>query len=472
MRVFDPESRGSSIRTEIVAGVTTFMTMSYIIFVNPAILSAAGVPFAGAATATAIGAAVFCILMGIVTNRPIAMASGMGLNAAIAFGVIGVAQGNYPWQVGMAVIFVEGVVILILVLTGLRERVMNAIPLNLKRAIGVGIGIFITVIGLIQGGLIRPAPVTIVTLGDLSHKGVIVTLIGLLAIVVLKAARVRGFILGGMMIAALVGMILGVVTLPERIVALPDLSTIGAPFHFIDGRPAVMHLATVSLALAVFSIMLTDFFDTMGTVVAVGEQAGFVDSTGRVPDLRGILTIDSLGAAGGGLLGASSITSYIESAAGIAEGARTGLMPIVTGLLFLGAAFLAPLISVVGGGTVVPNVHEYAEMIKAGFHVPDAPPFVMYPVTAGALVIVGFMMMNGVRDIPWTDFEESFPSFLVILGIPLTYSISHGIGMGFISHVVIKLVHRKWRDVHPLLYAVSLIFLVNFLLEAVREGGG
>jgi len=472
MRLFDVESRGSTIRTEIVAGVTTFMTMSYILFVNPAILSAAGVPLAGAATATALGAAVFCILMGIVTDRPIAMASGMGLNAAVAFGVIGVGQSNHPWQVGMAVIFVEGVIILILVLTGLREKVMHAIPLNLKRAIGVGIGIFITLIGLAQGGIIRPAPVTMVTLGDLSHRGVLVTLIGLFATLVLRAVRMRGYILGGMAVAAAAGMMMGIVKMPQKMVALPDLSTIAAPFHFVGGRPAVLHIATVSLAAAVFSIMLTDFFDTMGTVVAVGEQAGFVDSSGRVPGLRGILTVDSLGAVGGGFMGASSVTSYIESAAGIAEGARTGLMPVVTGLLFLGAAFLAPMISIVGGGTVVPNADEYAELVKAGFHVPDAPPFVMYPVTAGALIIVGFMMMNGLRDIPWSDFEESFPAFLIMLGIPLTYSISNGIGLGFISHVIIKIVHRKWRDVHPLLYAVSIFFLMNFLISAASGNGG
>ncbi|MBS3957210.1 MAG: NCS2 family permease [Clostridiales bacterium] len=465
-RLFRFSERGTDLKTEIIAGFTTFMTMAYIIFVNPGILSAAGVPFAGAATATALGAALMCVCMGFITNRPFALASGMGLNAVLTFSVIGFQQANVPWQVGMAVIFVQGLIILVLVLTGLREAVMNAIPLDLKRAIGVGIGLFITLIGLNQGGIIRPAPITLVELGDFTQPYVWVTLIGLLAITLFMALKIKGDILWGILAATAFALVLGVTQLPSKVFAAPDFSTFFAPFAQVDGGIAILQIFTPALLLAIFAIMLTDFFDTMGTVVAVGEQAGFVEPDGKVPGIRNILLVDSAAASVGGLFGASSITTYIESASGVAEGGRSGFTPVVTGALFAIAAFFAPVIGMVGGGFTIPNAEQYAAMAGSGFVPPDGD-FYVYPITAGALIIVGFLMMRTVREIPWTDFEEAFPAFLTIVGIPLTYNISYGIGFGFISYVVIKLLHGKAREVHWLMYFVSVAFTITFLMPVI-----
>jgi len=460
--------RGTNLRTEILAGITTFMTMAYIIFVNPGILSAAGVPFAGAATATALGAALMCLCMGLISNRPLALASGMGLNAVVTFSVIGFQQSNVPWQVGMSVIFVEGLIILVLVLTGLRSAVMDAIPLDLKRAIGVGIGLFITTIGLNEGGLIKPAPITLVGLGDFTQKYVWVSLIGLFAILIFMALRIKGDILWGILVATAAALLLGVAEVPSSIVAAPNFSTFFAPFQTVNGSLAITQVFTPGLLLLVFAIMLTDFFDTMGTVISVGEQAGFVGEDGRVPGIRNILTIDSIAASVGGLFGASSITTYIESAAGVAEGGRTGLTSVITAVLFAGAAFLSPLVGTVGGGFQIPNAAQYGAFVGSGFQAPAGAYFV-YPITAGALIVVGFLMMRTVREIPWTDLEEAFPAFLTIVGIPLTYNISYGIGFGFISYVLIKVFHGKAGQVKPLMWIVSAAFVVTFILPAIQK---
>lgn len=465
--------RDTNLRTEILAGLTTFLTMAYIVFVNPGILSSAGVPFAGAATATALGAALMCICMGLFANRPFALASGMGLNAVVTFSVIGFQQANVPWQVGMSVIFVEGIIILLLVLTGLREAVMDAIPLDLKRAIGVGIGLFITTIGLNEGGIIRPVPITLVGLGDFTQKYVWVTLIGLFAILAFMALKVKGDILWGILVATVAALVLGVTEVPKAIVAAPNFSTFLAPFQTVTSKSghtslAILQVFTPALLLLVFAIMLTDFFDTMGTVLSVGEQAGFVDATGQVPGIRNILIVDSLAASVGGLFGASSITTYIESAAGVAEGGRTGLTPVVTGALFAVAAFFAPIVATVGGGFQIPNADQYGAFLGSGFKAPTGNYFV-YPITAGALIVVGFLMMRTVREIPWTDLEEAFPAFLTIIGIPLTYNISYGIGLGFISYVLIKVFHRKAGEVHWLMWVVSAAFVVTFILPALEK---
>ena len=460
---FKFQERGTTLRTELSAGVTTFLTMAYIIFVNPGILSAAGGPFAGAATATALGAASMCLLMGLVTNRPLALASGMGLNAVVAFSVIGFHQANVPWQVGMSVIFLEGLVILILVLSGLREAVMNAIPVDLKRAIGVGIGLFITIIGLNEGGIIRPAPITLVTLGDLSQKYVWVTLIGLFAVLIFKSIRLKSYILCGLLTATVAALFLGITKPPSGLVGPLDFQTFFGPFKEVNGSYAVLQVFTPALLSSVFAIMLTDFFDTMGTVVAVGEQAGFVDKKGHVPGIKNILAVDSVAALTGGLFGASSITTYIESAAGVAEGGRTGLTVVVVGILFALAAFFSPIIQMIGGGYVISNAQQYCLFVSVGAQIPTGDYYV-YPITAGALIVVGFLMMSIVRDIAWDSFEVAFPAFLVIVGIPLTYNISYGIGFGFISYTVIKMMNGRFGDVHPFLYAVSIAFLIVFIL--------
>lgn len=472
-RLFHLKDHGSRPRREVLAGTTTFLTMAYIVFVNPGILAAAGVPFAGAATATALGAAVMCIAMGVFTNKPLALASGMGLNAVVSFSIIGAQQANLPWQVGMAAVLVEGLVILILVLTGLREAVMHAIPLSLKRAIGVGIGLFITFIGLNQGGLVRPAPITLVALGDFSQRYVWVTMIGLLVILVLRSLRVRADIFYGLLAATLAALLLGVTRLPSTVLAPLDFSTFLAPLATVNGHLALAQVLSPMVLTAVFALMLTDFFDTMGTVVAVGEQAGFVDAEGRVDGLQRILLVDSAGAALGGLFGSSSITTYIESSAGVAEGGRTGLSSVVTGLLFAATAFFAPVIAMVGGGYRLPYAHHYSQFVGAGFRTPTdlIPPaglgdVFVYPITAGALIFVGFLMMHAIRSIDWDDWGEAFPAFLTIVTIPLTYSISNGIGLGFISHTLIKVFRGQIRQVRGLMLGVSVAFLIAFVLQA------
>ncbi len=454
---FKFKERGTNLRTEVLAGVVTFMTMAYIIFVNPGLLSAAfgATPAAQAAwipalaTATTLGAAAMCIAMGVFANRPFALASGMGLNAVVAFSII--IGLKVPWQVGMSVIFVEGIVILILVLTGLREAVMHAIPLDLKRAIGVGIGLFITFIGLVDGKIVVANSATLVSLGDFTKPAVWVTLVGLIAIMAFMAFKVKGDILWGILVATVVALLLGVTKLPTGVVAALDFRTFAAPFQTVKmstgaSGPAIMQLFTGSLAptllLFVFATMLSDFFDTMGTVISIGEQAGFVDKDGQIKEIRAILTVDSVAAAVGGFFGASSITTYIESASGVAEGGRTGLTSIVVGLLFLVSAFFSPIIAMVGGAT---------------------------PITAGALIIVGFLMMGTVREIPWTDFENAFPAFLVIVGIPLTYNISYGIGLGFISYVLIKVFHRKAGEIHWLMWVVSGLFILTFVMPLIQK---
>ncbi|PIU18125.1 MAG: NCS2 family permease [Elusimicrobia bacterium CG08_land_8_20_14_0_20_59_10] len=463
--------RGADLKTELLSGLATFLTMAYIVFVNPGILSAAGVPFAGAVTATAIGAAFMCVIMGLVSNRPLALASGMGINAVLAFSVIGFQQANVPWQVGMSVIFAEGLLILVLVLTGFREAVMDAIPLNLKRAIGVGIGLFITLIGLNEGGIIRPAPITMVALGDFSRNYVWVTLIGFFATAFLMAAKVKGDILWGIAAAGAAALFFGVASLPQTFFARPDFSTFFAPFQTVDGSMALSRIFVPSLGFAVFALMLTDFFDTMGTVVAVGEQAGFVNRDGSVRDIKKILLVDSAAAATGGLFGSSSITTYIESAAGVAEGGRTGLTAVVTGLLFALCAFFSPLIQMVGGGYRMSNAEHYVLLSRSGFQVPPdlMPPgtgdYFVYPITAGALIIVGALMMKTVREIEWEKFDEALPAFLTMTGIPLTYNISHGIGFGFIAYVAVKAARRKWDGIHPLMWLVSAAFLFSFVMS-------
>jgi AGZA family xanthine/uracil permease-like MFS transporter len=316
------------------------------------------------------------------------------------------------------------------------------------------------------------------------------------------ALKVKGDILWGILVAAVAALVLGVTELPSAIVGSPDFSTFMAPFQVPQGtdKLAILQIFTPGLLLLVFAVMLTDFFDTMGTVVAVGEQAGFVDDEGNVPGVRGILAVDSAAASVGGLFGASSITTYIESAAGVAEGGRTGLTAIVTGVLFAVAAFFAPLIKMIGGGFAVSVTDQYSSVFgtllfgnayaPGSAITPDQAAGVIdglasnfasgipnavhtaFPITAGALIIVGFLMMQTVREIPWTSLEEAFPAFLTIVGIPLTYNISYGIGMGFISYVMIKLFHGKAKQVHWLMYVVSLAFVVAFVLPVIQKAIG
>jgi AGZA family xanthine/uracil permease-like MFS transporter len=447
---FRLREHGTTVGTEVLAGLTTFMVMAYIIFVNPAILSfagipalqAQGVPFAPTLAATCLVAALATAAMGLVTNYPLAVASGMGLNAVVAFQLI--AAQKLPWPAAMGVIFLEGIVITLLVLVGLREAILNAIPLALKRAISVGIGLFILFIGLVNGGLVRPGQGVPVTLGALTSPKVLVAVVGLLLTLLFLARGVRAAlllgILGTTVLAVLVNALHGggvwttpgVAVMPASAVAWPDFSTLGAGINL----EVFARLGVLAACLAIFSIMLSDFFDTVGTVIGIGAEARWLDREGRLPRMNRVLLVDSLAAALGGAASASSATSYIESAAGVAAGGRTGLTSVIVALCFALALFVAPL---------------------AGVVPPEA--------TAPALIVVGFLMCALVREIPFGDLEVGFPALLTMTFMPFSYSITNGIGAGFVSYVVIKLARGRAAAVHPLLYAAAAAFVVYFALH-------
>ncbi|HEX2155012.1 MAG TPA: NCS2 family permease [Acidimicrobiia bacterium] len=426
---FKLTERGTSVGTEVRAGLTTFLVMAYIIFVNPSILSAAGFDGGAVAAGTALVAGLLSILMGVVANYPIAMAAGLGINAAVAFGLV-LGDGLTP-EGAMGVIVLEGLIVAALVLVGLREAIMTAVPLSLKRAIGVGIGLFILFIGFVNGGLIGipeggAVPVEFIFPNS---TGAWLTLIGLLITVLLYARRVPGALVVSILVTALIGLLLGVQDVPETLAVAPSFATLGA----FDLGNVFSQLGFIAAALTIFSFMLTDFFDTMGTATAIVEQADLTEEDGNIPGVGKLLFVDSLGAAAGGAAGVSSNTSYIESAAGVAEGGRTGLTSVVVGVLFLVAIFVSPL----------------AQLIPL-------------QATAPVLILVGFLMSGLIKGIDFEDFEEGFPALLTIVLMPLTFSITVGIGAGFVMYVVVKLVRGKVADIHPLMWVVAIAFLVYF----------
>ena len=445
--MFGLRRRGSSVAREVLAGATTFMVMAYIIFVNPAILSFAGVKglegqgpaFAPTLAATCLVAGVMTAFMGLYTNYPLAIASGMGLNAAVAFQLV--AGLRLPWPAAMGVITLEGIAITVLVLTGFREAAVDAIPLALKRAIGVGIGLFILFIGLYSGGLVKQGSGVPVTLGDLTSAGTLVAVVGIALTAGFMAAGFRGALLLGILATTLLAIVVnratggqafptpGTAVVPSSLIALPDFSTLGRGLDF----SVFTRVGPATALMTIFAIMLSDFFDTMGTVIGVGGEGGWLDAQGRLPRMKRVLVVDSLGAVFGGVASASSATTYIESAAGVAAGGCTGLTSVVAALGFFLALFFSPLAAIV-------------------------PP----QATAGALVVVGYLMCGIVRDIPFGDFEEGFPALATIVAMPLTYSITNGIGAGMISYAFIKLVRGKAAALHPALILIALAFVVYF----------
>ena len=468
-RYFRITERGSTVTQEIRGGLATFFTMAYIVVLNPLIIGTVpdgtGAFLADGdlqviAAVTALVAGVMTILMGAVANYPLALATGLGLNAFVAYGVA--SLDGMTWADAMGLVVLEGLIILALVLTGFREAVFRAIPAQLKVAISVGIGLFITIIGLVDAGVVRkpaggPVPVELGVGGFLAGWPTLVFVVGLFTIAALLTLRVRGAILYGIVAATVLAILLEAVfsigqqtpdganptgwslnapALPESVVQVPSFSLLGE-FSLLGSFSAI---GATAVFLLVFTLMLADFFDTMGTMVAVGAEAGLLDEEGNPPNTRRILVVDSLAAAAGGAAGVSSNTSYIESTAGVGEGARTGLASIVTGVLFLLATFLSPLVSVVP--------HEAA---------------------TPALVIVGFLMMQQVKEIDWDDLEIAIPAFLTIVIMPFTYSITAGIGAGFVTYVLLKAVRGKAGSVHPLLWLVAALFLVYFGIDPIRD---
>ncbi len=431
---FKLSERNSSVGQELRAGLTTFLAMAYIIAVNPAILSSAGIPVVACITATCLGAGLMTILMGLCSNRPVALASGLGVNAMIAAAAINMAGGD--WHAAMGVVFLEGLIILFLVVFGLREAIMEAIPVSLRHAISVGLGLFVALIGLTNAGLISHNEATLVSLGKLYDPNVIVGIISIVATVFLSVKGINGSILFGIIIAVLVGIPLGVTHLPSEIVSPLDLSTFGAPFQKdAEGVMGIVKVLTnPTLIILALSLMMSDFFDTMGTALAVAKQGDFLTEDGKVEDIKSILVVDSLAAAFGGFIGVSSITTFLESVSGASEGGRSGLCAIFTGVLFILAAFFAPLFTIVSGAA-----------------------------TCGALVYVGSLMMGEVAEIDWYHPLHSFPAFMVIAGIPFTFSISNGIGLGFIAYAIVAIAAGKANTIKPLMWISVIAFFVYFL---------
>jgi adenine/guanine/hypoxanthine permease len=452
-RRFRLSERQTDVRTEVLAGVTTFMTMAYILFVNPSILGAGdnGLPFAAVLTVTGLVAGVMTIAMGVVSNYPFAIAAGLGLNAVVAFQLVGAQGLTFPEAMGVVV--TEGIIITVLVLTGFREAVLHAIPTELKKAIGAGIGLFIAIIGFAGSGVVVPGPgegAAVLARGDLGSPRVAVFVIGLLLTIVLVALRVKGALLLSILATTVIAIIAnalaggaewgetGIAQVPAQIVALPDFSLIG---QFSFGY--VAKLGLVAALLAVFTLMLADFFDTMGTAIGLGREGGFLDEQERLPGINRVLLVDSVAAAAGGLASASSNTTYIESASGIAEGGRTGLTSVVTGLLFLLAIFFSPI---------------------AGVIPPEA--------TAPVLIVVGFLMLSVTRELPWDDLAVAIPAFLTMVVMPFTYSITDGIGAGFVTYVVLKYATGRGRDVHWMLLLSAVLFVIYFAIGPIRAALG
>jgi AGZA family xanthine/uracil permease-like MFS transporter len=449
--------RGTSLATEARAGLTTFMVMAYILFVNGAILTAgfgdnSTWTLATIAAATALVAGVMTILMGVVGRFPLALAAGLGVNAIVAYEI----APQMTWADAMGLVVIEGVIIAILVLTGLRTAVFRSVPTQLKTAIGVGIGLFLALIGFVDAGFVRGGtaspPVNLGIGGKLVSWPALVFVVGLLLTLVLVVRRVKGAILIGILGSTILAVVveaiakvgpsvvagrpnpegwsLNVPKLPSTVLDRPNLSLLGR-FDVLDSWGRAGWLVAL---MFVFTLMLTDFFDTMGTMVAVAQEGDLLGPDGMPPRTREILFVDSVAAAAGGAASTSSNTSYIESAAGVAEGARTGVANLVTGGLFLLAMFLAPLV------TIVP-----------------------FEAASTALVVVGFLMMTAVRGIDWNDYEIAIPAFLTIVLMPFTYSISNGLGSGIISYVVIKVAKGRFREIHPILYGVAALFVIYFL---------
>jgi AGZA family xanthine/uracil permease-like MFS transporter len=442
-RYFKLKENNTSIRTEMVGGITTFMTMSYIIFVQPAILSAAGMDHGAVMVATCVSSAVATLLMGLLARYPIALAPAMGHNVFFAIIVCGIM--GYSWQVALGAVFISGSVFLILSLAGVWKTLVAAVPDSLKYSIAVGIGVLIAFVGLQYGGIVVNAPPPVpgttdilVILGDLTSKPVLLALFGVVLTAVLIVLRVKGAILLGIIATSLLGIPLGVVKFHGIVAAppsvMPTLLKLDIPGAFQTG-----------LLTVVFIFFFLDLFDTMGTLIGVSAPAGFLKD-GKLPRANRAMFADAVGTVGGALMGTSTVTSYIESASGIAHGARTGLANVFTSLLFVVALFFSPLTSMIAGSF-------------------DYNGAVLRPVIAPPLIIVGYLMMKSIAFITWDDLAEAIPAYLTIIIMPLTFSITEGIAFGFISYSLLKLVSGKGRDVHWVIYLFAVLFIIRYIIQ-------
>lgn len=440
-KYFQFEELGTNYRQEFIGGLTTFLAMAYILVVNPLTLTMDSIPdldpalrmdYGAVFMATALAAALGSLLMGIVARYPIALAPGMGLNAFFSYTVI--LTYGVPWQTALTGVLVSGLIFIVLTLTGIRETIINAIPAQLKYAVGAGIGLYITFIGLQNAGIVVGNPDTLVGLGDLTNGSALLAIFGLFITVIMMVRGIKGGIFFGILIAAIVGMIFQVVSLPSAIIDLnvPSLApTFGVALEPIFNDPS--SLLTIQFLVIVLTFLFVDFFDTAGTLVAVANQAGLMKDN-KLPRAGKALLSDSIATVGGAIFGTSTTTSYIESTSGVAAGARSGFASVVTGILFLVAILFYPLLSVITSA-----------------------------VTAPALIIVGVLMVSALGQIEWNKFEIAVPAFLTMIAMPLGYSIATGIAIGFIFYPITMLVAGRRKEIHPIMYGLFVIFILYFI---------
>lgn len=428
---FKIKEKGSTVRTEIMAGITTFMTMAYILAVNPAILSATGMDIGSVFAATAISSAIATIIMAFYANLPIGLAPGMGINAFFAYSVcLGM---GYPWQFGLTIVLIEGFIFIFLTITNLRESILNCIPIPLKKAISAGIGLFIAFIGLQASGIVVKHPATLVVMGDIASPQGFVTVIGLLAASIMLVRKIKGALLYSILFATFVGVFVGVTKIDElslsSFVSLPNVAPTFWQFDFSQ-------ILSIDTIIILSTLLFVDLFDTVGTLIGVATKGNMLDEQGRLPQAKQAFFADAIGSVAAAIFGTSAVTSFVESASGVAVGGRTGLAALAIAVLFLISLFLSPL-------------------------------FILIPsaATAPTLIIVGLFMISSLKDVDFDDYALSIPMFVTIIGIPLTYSIAHGIAWGIISYVFIFLCIGRIKEVHPLATILALIFIVKFIFE-------
>lgn len=443
-KLFKLKANGTNVRTEIVAGLTTFFAMAYIIFVNPSFLSQTGMPSVAVMISTCLAATLGTWLIGWLTNYPLAQAPGMGLNAVFTFTLcFGL---GLSWQASLAAVFIAGIFFILLTVTGARKAIVNAIPLGLKKAISAGIGFFIALIGLNNAGLLASDTGTIIGMGNLSVPTTLLALFGIVLTIVLVVTKVPAAlfisIIGTSVVAAIVQFGFGVpmgITLPETWVPTFDFSVVGAAF---GGFSELLTAPIASLVSVLITLVLVDMFDTIGTLIGAANKAGYLDENGNLPKVEKAMLADAVATSAGAVLGTSTVTTYVESTAGISAGGKTGLTSTVTGLCFLLAMFFTPVL---------------------GF-VPSAA-------TAPVLIVVGVMMASALKEIEWSDLDIAIPAFFTVIGMPLFYSITDGIAFGFITYLIVKLATRKFKEIHPVMVVVVLLFLLKYVITALQAVG-
>lgn len=428
-KLFKLNENKTSVKTEVIAGITTFMTMAYIIIVNPDILSAAGMEFGSVLTATCLAAGLSTILMAFLANYPFALAPGMGLNAFFAF----VVAAKFGWELALTAVFVEGIIFIIMSFFKVREAILDAIPMNLKYAVSAGIGLFIAFIGFVNAGIVIPNQGTPVTLGNMSSPSVILALIGLIVTGFLLHKKVKGALFVGILTTTVIGYFLGVTQLPESIIKAPPSI---APIALAPFRVGWSQILSFEFIVVIFTFLFVDVFDTVGTVIGVSSKAKMLDKDGKLPKASQVLLTDAIGTTAGALMGTSTVTTYVESASGVAEGGRTGLTSLVTGILFLVALLFSPIFLIIPSSA-----------------------------TAPALILVGLFMLEPITKINLKDYTEAIPAFLAIVMMPFTYSIAEGIVFGVLSYTILKLVSGRQKEVSWVMYILTLIFLAKFYIE-------